>query len=141
MTILERVNSRRRQEAVAWVGQSLLSMIRRSLSSLDAVAVQLLIYLSDAHAHEKRTMRHRRGGGGCSTTYRWQGEDNRCIVAMATYKSNSQDIGMSLARAAMSKRALFHSKLLHLSQMLQEISCPRHGKESGADIGPNMRRS
>ena len=44
LTILERVNSRGRQEAVAWVGQSLLSMIRRSLSSLDAVAVQLLIY-------------------------------------------------------------------------------------------------
>ena len=65
LTILERVNSRRRHEPR--VGQSLLSMIRRSLSSLDAVAVQLLIYLSDAHAHEKRTMRHRRGGG-CSTT-------------------------------------------------------------------------
>ena len=83
-----------------------------------------------ARARE-RTMRHR-GGGGCSTTYRWQGEDNRCIVAMATYKSNSQDIGMSLRQCQSG-----HFFTPNCSIILDAA----RKKESGADIGPNTRRS
>ena len=53
-----------------------------------------------------------------------EGEDNRCIVAAAaTYKSNSQDIGMSLrakAEGGNVKAGTFSLQIAPLSWMLQE---------------------